>query len=45
MFQGAQLPDLRRAFGEAFERVSLEKPKASRSESVEIFLLGMGKKG
>ena len=43
-FQGARLPELRRAFREAFEQVSLEKPKASRAESVEVFLLGMGRK-
>lgn len=44
VFQGGELPALRREFAAAFERVSLEKPKASRSESVEIFLLGLGKK-
>lgn len=42
VFQGARLPELRRAFAAAFERVSLEKPAASRSESVEIFLLARG---
>jgi 23S rRNA (uridine2552-2'-O)-methyltransferase len=41
-FQGARLAELRAAFGAAFERVSIEKPKASRAESVEIFLLGRG---
>lgn len=45
VFQGAQLPALRREFQAAFERVTLEKPRASRAESVEVFLLGMGKKG
>ncbi len=44
VFQGAALPELRRAFGQAFEKVSLEKPKASRAESVEVFLLGSGRK-
>jgi 23S rRNA (uridine2552-2'-O)-methyltransferase len=43
-FQGAELPALRAAFGQSFETVTLEKPKASRSESVEIFLLGRGKR-
>ncbi|MBI4082095.1 MAG: RlmE family RNA methyltransferase [Candidatus Lambdaproteobacteria bacterium] len=43
-FQGAELPALRAAFGQAFETVTLEKPKASRSESVEIFLLGRGRR-
>jgi len=42
VFQGARLPELRRAFAAVFERVSLEKPTASRSESVEIFLLARG---
>lgn len=45
VFQGAQLPELRSAFTAAFGKVSLEKPRASRGESVEIYLLGMGKKG
>jgi 23S rRNA (uridine2552-2'-O)-methyltransferase len=40
VFQGAQLPDVRKAYAVVFERVTLEKPAASRSESVEIFLLG-----
>ena len=44
IFQGARLNEVRRAFGEVFAKVSLEKPKASRAESVEIFLLGLGKK-
>ena len=43
IFQGGRLPEVRRAMGEVFEKVTLEKPKASRSESVEIFLLGMGR--
>ena len=44
VFQGAQLPELRKVFAARFDKLSLEKPKASRSESVEIFLLGRGKK-
>jgi len=40
VFQGAELPALREAFRRTFTRVSLAKPKASRSESVEIYLLG-----
>ena len=39
-FQGARFPELRRAFTEVFGTVSVEKPKASRAESVEVFLLG-----
>jgi 23S rRNA (uridine2552-2'-O)-methyltransferase len=42
VFQGARLSEVRKAFAAAFERVSLEKPPASRGESVEIFLLGRG---
>jgi 23S rRNA (uridine2552-2'-O)-methyltransferase len=44
VFQGAQLPALRQSCRERFDQVSLEKPKASRSESVEVFLLGLNKR-
>jgi len=43
-FQGAQLDELRCRFKNSFSKVKLCKPKSSRNESVEIFLLGMGKK-
>ena len=43
VFQGAELPELRKSFGAQFKKVTLEKPKASRSESVEVFLLGLEK--
>ena len=43
-FQSASLDGLRSAFRESFAKVKLCKPKSSRTESVEIFLLGMGKK-
>ena len=33
---------LRREFAEAFDQVTIQKPKASRGESVELFLLGEG---
>jgi 23S rRNA (uridine2552-2'-O)-methyltransferase len=42
VFQGARMAEVRHAFTLAFERVSSEKPKASRAESVEVFLLGQG---
>jgi 23S rRNA (uridine2552-2'-O)-methyltransferase len=42
-FQGAPLEQLRREFSNSFAQVKLCKPKSSRSESVEIFLLGLGK--
>lgn len=44
LYQGGQLPELRRSFSLAFNKVTLEKPKASRAESVEVFLLGRDKK-
>jgi 23S rRNA (uridine2552-2'-O)-methyltransferase len=40
VFQGAELPALREAFRQAFARVQIAKPKASRAESVEVYLLG-----
>jgi 23S rRNA (uridine2552-2'-O)-methyltransferase len=43
-FQGGPLGELRNAFRNSFAKVKLCKPKSSRAESVEIFLLGMGKK-
>ena len=43
-FQGAQLEELRRNFSNIFTKIKLCKPKSSRSESVEIFLLGIAKK-
>ena len=45
VFEGKELPDLRKAFAECFGQVFLHKPPATRAESVEIFLLGMGRKG
>ena len=43
-FQGAPLEELRREFSNSFAQVKLCKPKSSRSESVEIFILGLAKK-
>ena len=43
-FQGAPLEKLRSEFSDSFAQVKLCKPKSSRSESVEIFLLGLSKK-
>ena len=45
VFQGVEMKALRNEFAEAFERVSVQKPKASRGESVEVFLLGEGLRG
>lgn len=43
-FQGVPIEQLRREFSNSFAQVKLCKPKSSRSESVEIFLLGLNKK-
>ena len=43
-FQGEKLDLLRQGFKKLFSEVKLCKPKSSRSESVEIFLLGQVKK-
>jgi len=43
-FQGETLDLLRKDFKKFFNEVKLCKPKSSRSESVEIFLLGQTKK-
>ena len=44
IFQGAELEDARKATAERFEQVKIVKPKASRSESYEIFLVGLRKR-
>jgi len=43
-FQGAPFERLRQEFREMFEEVRICKPHSSRSESVEIFLLGQRKR-
>ena len=43
-FQGSTMDTLRQDFKKMFAEVKLCKPKSSRSESVEIFLLGRMKK-
>ena len=43
-FQGKLFDELWYEFKKMFADVKLCKPKSSRSESVEIFILGMGKK-
>jgi 23S rRNA (uridine2552-2'-O)-methyltransferase len=45
VFQGNRMAELRTAFAASFDKVSIEKPKASRAESVEVFLLGTGYRG
>ena len=44
IFDGAELPDARRATQASFEKVRTIKPDASRSESYEMFLIGLGRK-
>jgi 23S rRNA (uridine2552-2'-O)-methyltransferase len=44
VFQGAQMEALRADFRRAFARVHIVKPRASRSESVEVYLLGEEKR-
>lgn len=44
VFQGAQMDSLRAEFRGVFEHVRIAKPKASRSESVELYLLGEGRR-
>ena len=43
-FQGGPFEELRREFQKQYQRVKICKPKSSRQESVEIFLLGQQKK-
>ncbi len=42
-FQGAPFEELKQYFRERFQQVKIVKPKSSRQESVEIFLLGQQK--
>jgi 23S rRNA (uridine2552-2'-O)-methyltransferase len=44
IFQGAEMEDARRATAERFEQVKIVKPRSSRSESYEIFLVGLKRK-
>ncbi|MGK5094285.1 RlmE family RNA methyltransferase [Deltaproteobacteria bacterium TL4] len=44
-FQGGPFEQLRKEFQQTFQQVKICKPKSSRQESVEIFLLGKVLKG
>jgi 23S rRNA (uridine2552-2'-O)-methyltransferase len=44
IFQSAEQEDARKATAERFEHVKIVKPKASRAESYEIFLVGLKRK-
>ncbi len=43
-FQGGPFQELRQLFQQQYAQVKICKPKSSRKESVELFLLGLGKK-
>ena len=45
VFDGEDLPAFRREFAARFRKTTLEKPEASRADSVEVFLLGRGYRG
>lgn len=42
LFQGGEFDDAKRAVAERFETVRIVKPKATRSESIEVFVCGVG---
>ncbi len=43
IFQGKEFGDARNAVREAFERVRVIRPEATRDESYEVFLVGLGR--
>lgn len=43
-FQGTGFPELRKSIISGYDRLATSKPKASRSNSREVYLLGLGKK-
>lgn len=42
IFQGAEFEDARTALREHFDKVRIIRPKATRDESYEVFLVGLG---
>ena len=42
IFQGAEFEDARNAVREVFDKVRIIRPKATRDESYEVFLVGLG---
>lgn len=44
IFQGQEFPDAKRATQLAFDKARIIKPEATRSESYEVFLIGLGLK-
>lgn len=45
LFQGPDFEDAKRAVAERFGEVRIVKPKATRSESIEVFVCGLGFRG
>jgi 23S rRNA (uridine2552-2'-O)-methyltransferase len=44
LFQGAEFEDARAAVQQRFEKVRIIKPEASRDESYEVFVVGLGRR-
>jgi len=42
IFQGAEFEDARNALREVFDKVRILRPEATRDESYEVFLVGLG---
>ena len=42
IFQGAEFEDARNALREVFGKVRIIRPEATRDESYEVFLVGLG---
>ncbi len=44
IFQGGDFPEAKRAVSAAFDTARVIRPKATRTESYEVFLVGLGRK-
>ncbi len=44
IFQGGDFPEAKKRVKDAFDQVKIVKPQAVRSESYEVFLVGLGRK-
>lgn len=45
IFQGGEFPEAKKAVQERFEKVRVVRPQATRTESTEVFLVGLGFRG
>jgi 23S rRNA (uridine2552-2'-O)-methyltransferase len=45
IFFGGDFPQAKKAVAERFEKVKIVRPQATRSESIEVFLVGLGFRG